>query len=112
MSVRIRLRRMGAKKKPFYRVVVADSRMARGGRFIDQIGYYDPTVEPPVMKIDEEKAKLWVSRGAQPSDTVKALLSKSGIIGSTKQEVAPEPAPEPEKKKRTTKKAAAAEAEA
>jgi small subunit ribosomal protein S16 len=102
---------MGAKKKPFYRVVVADSRTARGGRFIDQIGYYDPTVEPPVMKIDEEKAKLWVSRGAQPSDTVKALLSKSGVISSTNQEAKSEPAPEPVKKTRT-KKTAAAEAEA
>ena len=70
--VKIRLRRMGAKKAPFYRVVVADSRFARDGRFIEEIGYYDPTKEPSVVKIDAEKAQKWIKNGAQPTDTVKA----------------------------------------
>ena len=78
--VKIRLRRMGAKKAPFYRVVVADSRFARDGRFIEEIGYYDPTKEPSVVKIDAEKAKQWLSNGAQPTDTVKDILKKSGVI--------------------------------
>ena len=76
MAVKIRLRRMGAKKAPFYRVVVADSRFPRDGRFIEEIGYYDPTKEPAVVKIDAEKAKTWIANGAQPTDTVKALLKK------------------------------------
>ena len=80
MAVKIRLRRMGAKKAPFYRVVVADSRFPRNGRFIEEIGYYDPTKEPAVVKIDGEKAKSWISNGAQPTDTVKALLKKDGIL--------------------------------
>ena len=80
MAVKIRLRRMGAKKAPFYRVVVADSRYPRDGRFIEEIGYYDPTKEPAVIKIDGEKAKTWISNGAQPTDTVKALLKKSEIL--------------------------------
>ena len=74
MAVKIRLRRMGAKKAPFYRVVVADSRFPRDGRFIEEIGYYDPTKEPAVVKIDAEKAQKWIANGAQPTDTVKALL--------------------------------------
>lgn len=74
MAVKIRLRRMGAKKAPFYRVVVADSRYPRNGRFIEEIGYYDPTKNPAVVNIDGEKAKKWVANGAQPTDTVKALL--------------------------------------
>ena len=78
--VKIRLKRMGANKKPFYRVVVADSRRARDGKFIEEIGYYNPLVEPPVIKIDDEKAKNWLSNGAQPTETVRALLKKSGII--------------------------------
>ena len=78
--VKIRLKRMGAHKKPFYRVVVADSRNARDGKFIEEIGYYDPMQEPPVIKIDEEKAKKWLGNGAQPSETVKGLFKKSGII--------------------------------
>ena len=78
--VKIRLRRIGAKKAPFYRVVVADSRFARDGRFIEEIGYYDPTKEPSVIKIDEEKAKTWLANGAQPTDTVKALLKIQGIV--------------------------------
>ena len=74
MAVKIRLRRMGAKKAPFYRIVVADSRYPRDGRFIEEVGYYDPTKEPSVIKVDEEKAKKWISTGAQPTDTVKSLL--------------------------------------
>ena len=80
MAVKIRLRRVGAKKAPFYRVVVADSRFPRDGRFIEEIGYYDPTKEPSVVKIDAEKAKQWLDNGAQPTDTVRALLKKSGAI--------------------------------
>ena len=74
MAVKIRLRRMGAKKAPFYRVVVADSRYPRDGRFIEEIGYYDPTKEPSVVSIDKEKADKWIANGAQPTDTVKKLL--------------------------------------
>ena len=74
MAVKIRLRRMGAKKAPFYRIVVADSRYPRDGRFIEELGYYDPTKEPSVLKVDDEKAKSWIANGAQPTDTVKALL--------------------------------------
>ena len=80
MAVKIRLRRMGAKKAPFYRIVVADSRYPRDGRFIEEAGYYDPTKEPSVIKIDEEKAKTWLANGAQPTDTVKALLKIQGIV--------------------------------
>ncbi|HJB20718.1 MAG TPA: 30S ribosomal protein S16 [Candidatus Fournierella merdavium] len=80
MAVKIRLRRMGAKKAPFYRVVVADSRFPRDGRFIEEIGYYDPTKEPSVINIDGEKAKKWIANGAQPTDTVRALLKKSEIL--------------------------------
>ena len=80
MAVKIRLRRMGAKKAPFYRVVVADSRFPRDGRFIEEIGYYDPTKDPVVVKIDGEKAKKWIANGAQPTDTVRALLKKSEIL--------------------------------
>lgn len=80
MAVKIRLKRMGAKKKPFYRIVVADSRYPRDGRFIEEIGYYDSTVEPSVIKVDNEKAAKWISNGAQPTDTVKKLLVKSGAI--------------------------------
>ncbi len=78
--VKIRLRRMGAKKAPYYRVVVADSRYPRDGRFIEEIGTYNPTKEPSVIKIDEEKAKTWLANGAQPTDTVKALLKIQGIV--------------------------------
>ena len=80
MAVKIRLRRMGAKKAPFYRVVVADSRFPRDGRFIEEIGYYNPISEPVEIKIDADKAKTWIKNGAQPTDTVKALLKKNGII--------------------------------
>ena len=81
MAVRIRLKRLGAKKKPFYRIVVADSRTPRNGKSIAEIGYYDPTKEPSVLKVDAEEAKKWISTGAQPSDTVKALLKKAGVYG-------------------------------
>ena len=80
MAVKIRLRRMGAKKAPFYRVVVADSRYPRDGRFIEEIGYYNPMREPVEIKIDGEKAQKWIANGAQPTDTVKALLKKCDII--------------------------------
>ena len=80
MAVKIRLRRMGAKKAPFYRIVVADSRYPRDGRFIEELGYYDPTKEPSVIKVDGEKAKKWISNGAQPTDTMKNLLKISGVL--------------------------------
>lgn len=80
MAVKIRLRRLGAKKAPFYRVVVADSRYPRDGRFIEEIGTYDPTKDPAEVKIDADKAKQWISNGAQPTDTVKALLKKNGVL--------------------------------
>lgn len=80
MAVKIRLRRMGAKKAPFYRVVVADSRYPRDGRFIEEIGYFNPMTEPADIKIDSEKAQKWIANGAQPTDTVKALLKKCDII--------------------------------
>lgn len=79
MAVKIRLKRMGAKKAPFYRVVVADSRSPRDGRFIEEIGYYNPIAEPAVIKIDGEKAAEWMKNGAQPSDIVKKLFVKAGI---------------------------------
>ena len=78
--VKMRLRRMGAKKKPFYRIVVADSRAPRDGRSIEEIGYYNPMTEPKEIKIDAEKAKKWLGNGAQPTETVKTLFKKSGII--------------------------------
>ncbi len=80
MSVRIRLKRMGAKKRPFYRIVVADSRSPRDGRFIEEIGYYNPTTDPKTIKIDQEKAQKWISQGAQPSETVKSLLGQAAEL--------------------------------
>ncbi len=80
MAVKIRLRRMGAKKAPFYRVVVADSRYPRDGRFIEELGCYDPTKEPADVRLDAEKAKKWIANGAQPTDTVRALLKKNGVL--------------------------------
>ncbi|MBQ2755527.1 MAG: 30S ribosomal protein S16 [Oscillospiraceae bacterium] len=80
MAVKIRLRRMGAKKAPFYRIVVADSRYPRDGRFIEEIGYYDPTKKPTVVKVDADKAKQWIANGAQPTDTVRKLLKDNEII--------------------------------
>ena len=80
MAVKMRLRRMGAKKAPFYRVIVADSRSPRDGRFIEEIGYYNPLTNPAEIKIDAEKAQKWIANGAQPTETVKSLLKKSGIV--------------------------------
>ena len=80
MAVKLRLTRLGAKKNPYYRVVVADSRYPRDGRFIEVIGTYNPMTEPAEIKIDAEKAKTWIKNGAQPTDTVKALLRKTGAI--------------------------------
>ena len=78
--VKIRLKRMGAHKQPFYGVVVADSRAPRDGKFIEEVGYYNPMTEPKEIKIDAEKAKKWLANGAQPTETVKTLFKKSGII--------------------------------
>ena len=80
MAVKIRLRRMGAKKAPFYRIVVAGERYPRDGRFIEEIGYYDPTKEPTVVNLDADKAKTWLKNGAQPTDTVKVILKKEGVL--------------------------------
>ena len=79
MAVKIRLTRLGSKKAPFYRVVVADSRFPRDGRFVEEIGYYNPLTNPVDIKIDSEKANKWLSNGAQPTETVKSLLKKAGI---------------------------------
>ncbi len=79
MAVKIRLRRMGKKKAPFYRIIVADSRSPRDGKFIDEIGTYDPNVEPSAVKINEESAKKWLSNGAQPTETVARLFKQAGI---------------------------------
>ena len=79
MAVKIRLKRMGAKKAPFYRVVVADSRYPRDGRFIEELGHYNPTINPVEIKIDVEKAQAWIKNGAQPTETVKSLLKKAGM---------------------------------
>ena len=78
--VKIRLKRMGMKKKPFYRIVVADERSPRDGRFIDQVGYYNPMVNPAEIHVDGEKAKYWLDNGAQPTDTVRVLLKKTGVL--------------------------------
>lgn len=80
MATKIRLRRIGAKKNPFYRLIVADSASPRDGRFIEEIGYYDPTKQPEVLTVDEEKALKWLSTGAQPSDTAKNLLKRAGVL--------------------------------
>ncbi len=86
MAVKIRLKRMGAKRNAFYRFVVADSRRAPDGRFIDELGYYNPTREPAEVKIEEEKALDWMAKGARPSDTVRALFRKAGIMEKFQQE--------------------------
>ena len=78
--LKIRLRRMGAKKAPFYRIIVADSRAPRNGAFVEELGYYNPSTEPAELKVDNEKAAAWMKNGAQPTDTVRALLKKSGAI--------------------------------
>jgi len=81
MAVKIRLMRMGARHQPFYRVVVADSRTPRGGRYLEALGYYNPRREPSIIKIDEAKAHAWLDRGARPSDSARVLLEKTGILG-------------------------------
>lgn len=81
MAVRIRLNRMGAKKRPFYRFVVADSRMPRDGRFLEIIGHYNPIVDPVEIVVDKEKAQDWLAKGARPSETVKRLFKQAGVIG-------------------------------
>jgi len=96
MAVKIRLRRMGAKKAPFYRVVVADSRYPRDGRFIEEIGYYNPLEDPAVVKIDLEKANQWIANGAQPTDTVKALLKKLAAQAPAQEPEAEAPAEVPQ----------------
>ncbi|NMA99992.1 MAG: 30S ribosomal protein S16 [Firmicutes bacterium] len=80
MAVKIRLKRMGAKKKPFYRLVVADSRAARDGAFIETLGYYNPIADPVELEIDEQKALDWLHKGAQPSDTARSLLTRTGVM--------------------------------
>ncbi|MBQ3551943.1 MAG: 30S ribosomal protein S16 [Clostridia bacterium] len=80
MMVKIRLRRMGAKKAPFYRIVVADSRAPRDGAFVEEIGYYNPLTNPAELKVDSERASYWIKCGAQPTDTVRGLLKKSGVL--------------------------------
>ena len=80
MSVKIRMRRMGAKRKPFYRIVVADSRAPRDGRFIEEVGYYNPVSQPKELKLDEDKIFEWLKKGAQPSDTVRSFLSSAGVM--------------------------------
>lgn len=105
MSVKIRLKRMGAKKRPFYRIVVADSRAPRDGRFIDTLGHYNPCVEPPDVALDAERAQLWLSRGAQPTETASALLKKQGMI----QQAAAAPAPLAEAAAPKRKRAAGAQ---
>ena len=80
MSIKIRMHRAGAKRKPFYRIVVADSRMPRDGRFIEQVGYYNPVSQPKELKLDEDKIFEWLQKGAQPSDTVRSLLSGAGFM--------------------------------
>ena len=80
MAVKIRLKRIGAKKAPFYRVIVADERSPRNGKFIDEIGYYNPLTNPAEIKIDAEKANKWIANGAQPTETVRSLLKKTEII--------------------------------
>lgn len=79
MAVKIRLRRMGAKKNPFYRIIVADSRSPRNGRFIEEIGYYNPLTKPATVKVDDEKATKWLNNGAKPTDTVNRLFKENGI---------------------------------
>jgi small subunit ribosomal protein S16 len=80
MAVKLRLKRMGAKKRPFYRIIAADTRAPRDGRFIEEIGYYNPISQPPEIKIDPDKAHKWIESGAQPTDTVRSLLKKAGVL--------------------------------
>ncbi|HOK63048.1 MAG TPA: 30S ribosomal protein S16 [Soehngenia sp.] len=86
MAVKIRLKRMGAKKNPFYRIIVADSRSPRDGRFIEEIGYYNPLTEPKTIKVDNEKALQWIKNGAKPTETVEKLFKESGIYETNKED--------------------------
>ncbi|ACL69487.1 30S ribosomal protein S16 [Halothermothrix orenii] len=86
MAVKIRLRRMGSKRNAHYRLVVADSRKPRDGRFVEEIGYYNPTTEPATVKVDEEKAIKWLKNGAQPSNTVRSLLKKTGVLAKFREQ--------------------------
>ncbi|WP_425540109.1 30S ribosomal protein S16 [Microaceticoccus formicicus] len=90
MAVKIRLKRMGAKKRPFYRFVVADSRAPRDGRFIEEIGYYNPLTEPKTVKVDAERVNYWISVGAKPTDTVNRLFKNNGVYEAKKEEVVEE----------------------
>jgi small subunit ribosomal protein S16 len=110
VSVRIRLRRMGAKKKPFYRVVVADSRSPRDGRFLDTIGTYDPRLDPAKIDIDREKALQWLEEGASPTDSARSLLSQAGIWQEHRTGVRPEPKPEKPAKPKPAPKVESADA--
>ena len=82
MAVRIRLKRMGTKKRPFYRIIVADARAPRDGRFIETLGTYNPLLEPSEVRLREERVRLWLTRGAQPSDPVRDILKREGLMGS------------------------------
>lgn len=93
--VKIRMKRMGTKKRPFYRIVVADSRAPRDGRFIEELGYYNPLTEPKTLKVDGEKVQKWISNGARPSDTVMRLLKTFNVLESNKEEKVEEEAVEP-----------------
>lgn len=108
MAVKIRLKRMGAKKKPFYRIIVADARSSRDGKFIEELGYYNPLTDPSEIKVDVEKAQKWIANGAQPTDTVRALLKKAGV---EKLPASPK-APKAPKSPKAPKAAVEAEAEA
>lgn len=94
MAVKIRLRRMGTKKKPFYRIVVSDSRSPRDGRFIEELGYYDPLTNPKTVKVDDEKANDWIKKGAKPTDTVDRLFKNIGVYDDKKEKEEPEKAAE------------------
>ncbi|MGC8861956.1 MAG: 30S ribosomal protein S16 [Armatimonadota bacterium] len=104
--VKIRLRRMGAKKKPFYRIVVADSRSPRDGRFIEAVGTYDPTVDPPAVKVNVERVQYWLGVGAKPSDIARGLLKMAGLLGGVAEKA--EKKAEPKKKSAKAKQAEAA----
>lgn len=90
MAVKIRLKRMGAKKTPFYRIIVADSRAPRDGRFIEELGYYNPLTEPKLVKVDNEKALKWIKNGAKPTETVERLFRDNGVYEQTEEVVAVE----------------------
>lgn len=110
MSVKIRLKRLGSKKRPFYRIVVADSRTARNGRFIEELGYYNPLTEPKEVKVDAEKANYWIGVGAKPTDTVNRLFKNNGVYGDQAQTETKEEAAVEEVKEESTVEETPAEA--